>query len=274
MGVRNPLEDAWFYTHKGGRHGPVRMQELKKLAESGGLDPRYDMCWTRGMADWRPAGEIDGLFQRRPAADERRPPGIAASLTGKSATWQPPKPGDSELVRLLREAEWPGVSRMGYLFVFWVLPVLLMVGFAFLVPFLLNAEGFEGLELLRWISVGGVILLCALVVVFSLQRLTNLGMSRWWILGHLLPVLNLWVAYRSFCCPPGFAYHGKLDRAGMCLAVVFWGGAFLMFTTFAVTTATNYGLLSGGVFDDLNHLIKSYSYEPEAPWEYTSQPTE
>jgi hypothetical protein len=60
----NPTADAWFYTRDGERVGPVALADLRELAESGALNPRLDMCWTQGMAEWKPAGEIDGLFKK------------------------------------------------------------------------------------------------------------------------------------------------------------------------------------------------------------------
>ena len=60
------------------------------------------------------------------------------------------------------------------------------------------------------------------VFICSLQRLANLGMSRLWILGNLIPILNLWIGYRSFACPAGYAYHKKMDGVGIFLAIVYW----------------------------------------------------
>ena len=47
-------------------------------------------------------------------------------------------------------------------------------------------------------------------------------MSRWWVLAVFAPILNLWVGYRCFACPPGYAYHKKLDGAGVALAILYW----------------------------------------------------
>ena len=54
-----------------------------------------------------------------------------------------------------------------------------------------------------------------------LRRLTNLGMSRWWCLTALVPVANLWLGYRCYACPTGYAYHKKLDVAGIILAILY-----------------------------------------------------
>ena len=60
------------------------------------------------------------------------------------------------------------------------------------------------------------------LVHFWLRRLVNLGMSRWWYLAVFAPVVNLWVAYRCFACPPGYASHKKMDFPGILIAVIYW----------------------------------------------------
>jgi hypothetical protein len=60
------------------------------------------------------------------------------------------------------------------------------------------------------------------VIHISLMRFVNLGMSRWWFFGNFVPILHLWVAYRLYVCPAGYAYHKKLDPIGVVLAVLFW----------------------------------------------------
>jgi uncharacterized membrane protein YhaH (DUF805 family) len=61
-----------------------------------------------------------------------------------------------------------------------------------------------------------------LAIAFYLKRFVNLGMSRWWFLGVFVPFLNLWVGYRAYCCPGGFAFHKKLDGIGLVLAILYW----------------------------------------------------
>jgi Zn-dependent protease with chaperone function len=54
-------DDLWYYGDGDQRHGPVSTEELKGLATSGQLQPD-DLVWKRGMAEWSPAGQIEGLF--------------------------------------------------------------------------------------------------------------------------------------------------------------------------------------------------------------------
>ena len=74
------------------------------------------------------------------------------------------------------------------------------------------------------------------LVHFGLKRLVNLGMSRWWLLGWLAPLLNLWLGHRCFACPSGYAYHRKMDGPGIALAINYWlaiAGCLMAFGVFA-----------------------------------------
>ncbi len=55
------MPSDWYYVIDGERLGPVEKQELKELADDGLLQPT-DLVWTEGMADWKPASEVRGLF--------------------------------------------------------------------------------------------------------------------------------------------------------------------------------------------------------------------
>jgi len=199
--------DAWFYSHEGERLGPVSLAELRVKAVEGGLDPRQDMVWTKGMEDWQPAGEIEALFERRvspvtPPAN----PYLAPQAESVSATMQ-------------RQGEWPGARRRAYLTATILLPVLWNVALAF-GPAAIGTA----LEpaLLQKINLSGALGLVIIGIVVGLQRLANLGMSRWWYLGHFVPILNLWIGYRCFACPAGYAYHKQMDGIGIALAIFYW----------------------------------------------------
>ncbi len=199
-------QEAWYYSREGERHGPVTLAELRGMAQAGQLNPRQDLAWTQGMAEWKPAGEIDKLFERRvteaPAASPYTPP-QAESV--------------AELMQL--QEEWPGARRRGYLFATLLLPVIWSLALGF-VPALLGRP--LDPALLQQINLGGGVLLFIVGLYYGLQRFANLGMSRWWYLGHLVPLLNLWVGYRCFACPAGYAYHKKMDGIGVVLAIIYW----------------------------------------------------
>jgi len=59
---------TWYYSSNGERQGPVSFEELKVLARRGALDPVKDLAWTEGMQDWKPSGQVSGLFTDAPLA--------------------------------------------------------------------------------------------------------------------------------------------------------------------------------------------------------------
>lgn len=204
-------QDAWFYTREGEKIGPVLFSEIRIKAAAGELNPRLDMAWTPGMEAWQPAGEIEGLFEKRVFVEPQN------SLGPATDPYTPPTQDSASA--MAGEGGWPGARRRSYLLIMIFFPSLWMMGFEVLNPILKSQFGPQIME------IGSPVLMLVPVVVillFSLNRLVNLGMSRWWFLGNFVPILGFWVGYRCFACPGGYAYHKKLDGAGIFLAIVYW----------------------------------------------------
>ena len=51
----------WYYLQGGQQEGPVDGRQLQELVRAGTIQPD-DLLWREGMADWSPAGRIQGLF--------------------------------------------------------------------------------------------------------------------------------------------------------------------------------------------------------------------
>ena len=209
---------AWYYTEGERQMGPVEFAQLVELARGGKLNPRADMVWGPDLADWKRAGEVEGLFEKRdPSAVEAAPqvlgsgglaPALDLSLGDEPDSWN-----------LDRNREWPGVDRRMYFFALLVVPVLVQIVGAIglrLAGEMLNPQG----RMIVSLVLSG--LLFGVSLWAGIQRFPNLGMSRWWYLGHLVPLLNLWVGYRCFACPPGYACFRKLDGIGWVLAILYW----------------------------------------------------
>jgi hypothetical protein len=100
-----------------------------------------------------------------------------------------------------------------------LVPNIVMLGLSLAVPLLQQQLG---PQITGMATLGILIFVWIVVIGYGLNRLVNLGMSRWWYLGNLVPILNLWVSYRMFVCPAGYAVHKKLDGAGVALAILYW----------------------------------------------------
>ena len=51
----------WYYLIDGEQVGPVETFRLRELVDSGFLKPT-DFVWREGMADWKPASQVQTLF--------------------------------------------------------------------------------------------------------------------------------------------------------------------------------------------------------------------
>jgi len=52
------LARKWYYAREGERYGPVPIGELRRLVERGEIQ-RTDYVWSRGMAAWEEAGQVE-----------------------------------------------------------------------------------------------------------------------------------------------------------------------------------------------------------------------
>jgi len=215
-------KDEWYVSRSGQRFGPVTFAEMVDAARAGRLEPRTDMVIGGGQTEWKPAGEIDGLFERRDPAqlvsDGNRmghaPPNDSLADSG-SFDFQ------NENVKPLKL---PGASRLGYFLGVTVLPVLLTVGLGTVLP---KIQEFAGKEYAPWAALIVFAIPFAFMIAIVLKRFENLAMSGAWLFGLIVPILNWWIGYRLFACPPGYGFTKKLDRIGKVLAVIYWAGPVL-----------------------------------------------
>jgi uncharacterized membrane protein YhaH (DUF805 family) len=226
-------QDAWFYSQAGERIGPVSFVDLKIKATEGGLNPRLDMVWTHGMAEWKPAGEIEDLFERRAPAE------MPEALSSPTDPYRPPETESPEEF-MAKQGEWPGARRRSFILVTLLFPVLWSFGFTAATPLLTTQFG---PEMMKVIAPASNIVPFFVALVISLKRLVNLGMSRWWYLGNFVPILNFWVGYRCFACPAGYAFHKKLDGAGIFLAILYWLMIAVVILMIAAVVAVMFGAL-------------------------------
>jgi len=230
-------QDAWFYTRDGVQEGPLTMAELRAKAREGGLNPRLDMVWTQGMADWKAAGEIEDLFEKRSTEPSLPPPDLAKAAGNP---YMPPQPSEAAAM-LGQEGGWPGARRRSFYLMTILFPFVWNIGFAIGAAFL--AQQF-GPEIMAVATIGAAFVPIIVAIYFGLQRLVNVGMSRWWYLANLVPLLNLWVSYRMYVCPAGYAYHKKLDGPGVVLAILYWLMIALVLLVLALFVAGMLGAIN------------------------------
>ncbi len=239
-----PLEN-WFYTREGEKCGPVSFADLRIKAAEAGLNPRLDLAWTKGMAEWKPAGEIDGLFERHAAPEPQE------TIAPAATPYQPPQAEPVE-GQTGMEGIWPGARRRSYLTAIIIVPILINVVAAW--STVMFKEQFGG-EVIGVITLIAAILPVLFGIYYGIQRLANLGMSRWWFLGNFVPLLNFWVGYRCFACPAGYAWHKKLDGAGIFLAIIYW----LLLALIVLATAAVIAALLGAMGSpELREQIQDY----------------
>lgn len=207
-GAMTAQQQQWFFSTGGERFGPVGFDYLLEMAKSGKLDPRNDMVWTTTLSDWEPAGEVEGLFERRAG---RREDGTLDGDFANTGSYE---------AKPIPKAHFPGTGRLGFLMGTVAVPVILMVAWQFAVPYIQPyvPENFRNYLPPVIFPLAGLLALATVV-----KRFRNVGMSGWWLFGLVVPVLNLWLGYRLLACPAGYSTRRKLDVAGKLVAVLYWG---------------------------------------------------
>jgi hypothetical protein len=79
------MATEWHYSKGGQQHSPVSAADLKALAKSGELLPT-DMIWKEGMAEWKPAGSLKGLFPDSSGKTTRTAPPAIPQVASPSPT--------------------------------------------------------------------------------------------------------------------------------------------------------------------------------------------
>jgi len=248
----NDSEAEWYYSQAGRQEGPVSLAGLKAKAADGTLNPRFDMVWSQGMSDWKPAGEVEGVFERRVVAEEPAKPSTGA-VAANPDPYAPPGAHAADGI-LPHDMAWPGARRRTFILMTMLFPIVWQIGLTLALP-LLGMQA--GPEITMLVALPLMLVPMVLAIFFGLQRLANVGMSRWWYLGNLVPLLNLWIGYRMLACPAGYAYHKKLDGPGVALAIFYWLMIALVVLAFLAATMLMVGFIdSPELHQEMERLLQ------------------
>ncbi|MCW1915242.1 GYF domain-containing protein [Luteolibacter sp. GHJ8] len=234
-------QQQWFYaTPDGQKVGPVGFDYLIELSQSGRLDPRNDLVWSTALNDWEPAGEVEGLFERRAVKRD------SDSLAGTETLSQT---GEYNAAPIVSKGHPAGVGRVGFLMGAIVVPMAIALGWGMVTGYILP---YAPESVKPYLPMMALPLANLLSLVTTIKRLQNVGMSGWWFFGFFIPLLNFWLLYRCIACPPGYAVVKKLGAMGILLAILYWGSLVAFGSLLALGALGSLGeLKSSGTLDEL-----------------------
>jgi uncharacterized membrane protein YhaH (DUF805 family) len=234
-------QQQWFYaTPDGQKIGPVGFDYLIELSQSGRLDPRNDLVWSTVLNDWEPAGEVEGLFERRVVKRD------SDSLAGTDTLSQA---GTYDGSPMVSKGQTAGTGRMGFLLGGIVVPLLITLGWGFATKFVAPyvPDAFKS-----YLPMVALPLASLLALVATVKRFRNVGMSGWWVLGLVIPLLNFWLVFRCLACPPGYAGVKKLGTMGILIAFIYWGAILAVLVLSGMALAGSLGeMKSSGMLEDV-----------------------
>lgn len=219
-----PNTDQWHYTDQTGKQiGPTNTDDLIQLILSKTI-PTSAMAWKDGMAGWKPVSQIEALqvAPSNPGATPEMavaPQGKPSSAkvdpyitpeSAKSTQLEPPPEIPLSYDELHgKRYSFDGIGRLSY--ILWR-PLLYIILF---LPLLVGVTFFFNSELL---SSGVILLITILFIRLHCLRFKNIGISPWWTVALLIPIINLPLYLMLNICPAGYAETRKLDLPGKILA--------------------------------------------------------
>ena len=250
-------KDEWWVSRGGHQFGPVPFDQVIEAAKAGRLEPRTDMLFGGGLTTWVPAGEVDGVFEKigAPAED---PDAQTAKKSSKKKEGEKAAAAKASGEMLSDSGEFdfqkggsehltlPGANRLAWILGTTVLPAALSAGIAVAIPELVGLLGKDLAPLASLLFLVPVIV----PLVVTVKRFQNLAMSGWWTLLLVVPLLNLWLYFRLFACPPGYGFSKKLDTIGKVLAGLYGllVVAIIGLIALGVTTGALSGVTNGSGF--------------------------
>ena len=234
----------WHYTNKTGQQaGPVPTDELLQLIASKQVPPS-SMAWKDGMATWKPVSQIEELQTK---VEPKSPTTQAAHQAPDTPLSNTAKPTNTvnpyETPRSTKQSadvpeiplsydeihgieSYEGIGRLSYIL---LRPLLYIIIF---LPLMVASLVFTGSEVIAY---GVLLVYIILFIRLHCLRFTNIGMSPWWTLALIVPLLNLPLYLMLNICPAGFSQTRKLDLTGKILAFFVIGIPILIITLSILT---------------------------------------
>ncbi len=213
----------WYISRGNGREGPMTAKIIAALLARGEFRANETLAWKNGMGDWKTIAESGVLTEAALGKDApvmERPP---KPTTIKNPLSAPVKGSQSSLPKrraFKKSGDDPGVGRCFYIIsvmlaLAWILGILFAVTDGDEWDIIMFRNEHRELFLLVHYTIGMGVLMV------TYKRLKNLGMSGWWLIGLIVPVLNMWVFWRTTSCPAGYVDHQSLDTGGKIASGVF-----------------------------------------------------
>lgn len=221
-----PNTDQWHYTDQTGKQiGPTNTDDLIQLILSKTI-PTSAMAWKDGMAGWKPVSQIEALqvAPSNPGATPEMavaPQGKPSSAkvdpyitpeSAKSTQLEPPPEIPLSYDELHgKRYSFDGIGRLSYILWRPLLYLLLFIPLTALSYFLEPS--------ISWMVLTGVTaIFIFLMIRLHCLRFKNIGISPWWTVALLIPIINLPLYLMLNICPAGYAETRKLDLPGKILA--------------------------------------------------------
>jgi hypothetical protein len=238
--IHSPMNNApqWHYTNKTGQQaGPIPTEELIELISNKTI-PTTSMAWKEGMPAWKPVNQIEDLEAAlskatMPAQVSSAPPASPGqSLQTSSDQSSVPEPSinpyeaptipSPEEYYSYETASYGGIGRLAY-FLISIMASIAIVGGKFAMGVSDFAKDSPAVQDAPPIVLGLGILSIFISFYLMFARFKNIGMSRWWTLGLIVPILNIFVSIWLVSRQEGWIETQRLDTAGKVIAWLCWG---------------------------------------------------
>jgi len=190
---------SYYVAPNGQQEGPYDQSHLETMMKAGRLQAS-DLCWQEGMANWQPVSEVLPSLSTQNFSS---PPAILNPYEAPKTPWGTHAP-EIPVPRV-----YGGIGRLAFLGGSILINFLIGMMFAFT-----KDEGLQLIALIPFLIVG------LLLVAY---RMKNIGVSRWYLLLFLVPVINgfftLAISIYTLLAPEGYAQTRKLDKP---VKIILW----------------------------------------------------